>query len=403
MKGSEERFKIVFIIGSLDSGGAERHLIELVGAMDKRIFHPVIYCMGKKGALADQVETSGVAVRAFDYAPAKEKGTYYSVKEVYSLLMKMRKSLVQDSPHIVHAYLFWGNTFGAIAAKLAGIKRIITSRRSMGLFKDGKPHMQWIENSLNLITDRVTVNSGEVYRDTLNREKFVEKKLELIYNGVDINKFIHRPQSKNIKQQLNIPQDHIVVTKVANLAYIKGHRELLEAVSIILRQQSNITFLLIGRDRGIQDDLVLLSEKLGVSNHVKFLGDRGNVEDYLNISDIQVLCSYEEGFSNAILEGMACSLPLVVTDVGGNSEAVEDGANGIVIPAKDSHALAEALLKLVRDREGRVRMGTVSRRRVEKLFNTQIMYENYKNLYLTLLTEKRRNKEDEGERIYGPL
>ncbi|TNJ66712.1 glycosyltransferase [Paenibacillus hemerocallicola] len=396
MNDSEEKHKIVYIIGSLSSGGAERHLVELMKVLDQSLFVPVIYCMGEKGAFAEQVESMGIQVKAFHYMSRPAKGYADKGKEALALLRSLRKNLLADRPHIVHTYLFWSNAFGTIAAKLAGVRLVITSRRSLGLFKDGKPALQWIENMMNIFTDVVTTNSQEVLKDTLSREKFVEKKVTMIYNGVDIAKFVRVSKPSLLKRELHIPGDHIVVTNVANLAECKGHKEYLEAAAAVLRKTANITFLLAGRDRGMYAQLLELTERLGIGKHVRFLGSRSDVQEILNITDIQVLCSYEEGFSNAIIEGMACSLPLIVTDVGGNAEAVIDGHNGLVVPPRDVHALTDALLQLTGSDVERKSMGRKGRERVEKLFNLNVMESRYKEMYRRLLGHGRLPLERSG-------
>ncbi|PYI57201.1 glycosyltransferase [Paenibacillus flagellatus] len=390
MNGSGEKLKIVYIIGTLIPGGAERHLIELMKSLDRSEFHPIVYCMNDKGVLAEQVEAMSIQVKPFGYKTDPTDSIGVKIKKVIRLILDLRKSLRKDRPQIVHSYLFWPNTFGTIAAKLAGIRFTITSRRSLGLFKNGRPMMQRIENAINLLTDVITVNSQEVLNDTVRREKYVRDKLALVYNGVDLNKFSTSPGMREVwKRELKIPADHLVITNVANLALCKGHVEFLEAAAELLKSNPKLTFLLIGRDRGMLDSLTDLARELKISNNVQFLGGCNNVEEILNTSDIQVLSSYEEGFSNAILEGMAVSLPMVVTNVGGNAEAVIDGYNGFVVPPKNSIALAKAMSRLIEDVGLRQTMGWRGRTRAESLFGLQAMADSYRSLYLELMDKGR--------------
>jgi glycosyltransferase involved in cell wall biosynthesis len=396
---SKAKHKIVYVIGSLRRGGAERHLVELMKAIDRTRFEPKIYCLGQKDILSGEVEALGITVKEFGFLSAGKKSLLYKAKESVLLIWRMMRSIRQDRPHIVHTYLFWANTFGAAAAKLAGTRLLITSRRSLGLYKDGKPYLQWIENMTNVFTDRITTNSKEVYEDSIRREKFIHGKTALIYNGVDERFFMKRTASgRPIRKELAIPDDHVVVTNVSNLIPYKGHKEFVEAASIVLERYRNVTFLLVGRDGGMYEALTQQSRSLGIGDRVLFLGGRGDIVDILNETDIQVLCSYQEGFSNAVLEGMSCSLPLVVTRVGGNAEAVIDGHNGLVVPPRDGPSLAEALLRLVPDRGLRVAMGENGRHRVEELFTVKGMAANYKQLYMELMGEPWR-LEREHERL----
>ena len=377
------KIKIVYIIGSLRPGGAERHLVELVKVLNKDMFDPIIYCLSEKGALAGEAEAEGVSIRVFNLQNKRSKFLY--IFAVLKLIFKMYRNLKEDRPQIVHTYLYWANIFGGIAAKIAGVKYLITSRRSLGIYKDGKKIMQFMENIINIFTNIVTVNSKEVLRDTLKREKLVKHKIKLLYNGVDSKRFAKKVKNPILKKELSIPEDHVVITNVSNLIHYKGHPDFIEAVKIVLNKYPNITVLLVGRDGGM---LAQLKEKVyqyGIQDKIQFLGSRKDIAEILNITDIQVLSSHEEGFSNAILEGMACSLPLVVTDVGGNAEAVLNGVNGFVVPAKSPEALADALMKLLENKKLMKSFGIESRKRIENYFTIEIMKENYEKLYLELL------------------
>ncbi|RKN85658.1 glycosyltransferase [Paenibacillus ginsengarvi] len=383
MGGSRKKVRIVYIIGTLVPGGAERHVVELVKELDKDLFEPIVYCLREKGALASQVEQIGVPVKVMGIVNCCSRLQF--MKLILKVIWKMRNALKEDRPHIVHTYLYWANVYGVIAAKLAGIENIVTSRRSLGAYKDRKPWLQWIENMTNIFADVVTANSKEVYNDTLQREKFIAKKLTLIYNGVNESTFKRSHiDTESLRRKLHIPENHYVVTNVANLHSYKGHLEFVEAAAAVLRRQSNVCFLLVGRDAGMQSELERLVKHWDIADKVKFLGVRQDMVDILNITDIQVLSSYEEGFSNAILEGMACSLPLVVTRVGGNPEAVIDNFNGYVVLPRNSDQLKGAIMKLLSDHHARVAMGERGRKRVEELFTLKVMAQNYREMYCKL-------------------
>ena len=118
------------------------------------------------------------------------------------------------------------------------------------------------------------------------------------------------------------------------------------------------------------------------------MGSRNDIPDLLSASDIGLLCSHEEGFSNAILEGMAAGLPMVVTDVGGNSEAVVNGKTGVVVPARQPAALGQAILELAKDSKRRKEFGGAGRARVEAEFSLEKSVEGYEEVYGSLLEGK---------------
>jgi len=141
----------------------------------------------------------------------------------------------------------------------------------------------------------------------------------------------------------------------------------------------------VGRDDGIGSKLKKKIRDLGIDEHVRFLGQRRDVPELLQVSDIGLLCSHEEGFSNALLEYMAAGLPVVATNVGGNAEAVIDGVTGLLVPAKNPDALARAILRLVHDPAARQGMGTAGRTRVQQNFSLETCLNGYEVLYQSIM------------------
>lgn len=168
---------------------------------------------------------------------------------------------------------------------------------------------------------------------------------------------------------------------MANLIPYKGHSGLVKARASSQNSLPDPWALLrLGRDDGIGAALQEEAQILGVSGHVRFLGSRNDVPDLLRSADAGILCSHQEGFSNALLEGMAAALPMVVSDVGGNAEAVVDGVTGYVVSARSPALLAEALLRVATMDERRA-MGEKGRRRVETHFSMSACLDAYEALY----------------------
>ena len=164
---------------------------------------------------------------------------------------------------------------------------------------------------------------------------------------------------------LDVADDALVLITVANLIAYKGHADLLAA----LAETSDSLpvgwrLLCVGRDDGHGAELSKIATSLGLRDNVRWLGERNDVPSLLACADIGILCSHQEGFANSVLEGMAASLPMVVTDVGGNREAIEDGVSGMVVPAHDPQALGTAISALAQNSARRAAMGAAGRLRV---------------------------------------
>jgi len=231
--------------------------------------------------------------------------------------------------------------------------------------------------------DAVLGNSKAVLEE-LRAEGASPNALRLIYNGVSLD--VSSAQRREVRAALSIQHDALLIVCVANLIPYKGHADLIEAFGAIASHLPKAWRLIcVGRDDGIQESLSLRCQALGIDDNVLFLGARRDVESLQRASDIGVLASHEEGFSNAVLEGMVQGLPLVVTDVGGNREAVLDGLNGIVVSPNSPSELSKAIIKLASDPQLRMKMGRQARERARSRFSQARCVAAYDQLYRDLL------------------
>jgi glycosyltransferase involved in cell wall biosynthesis len=209
---------------------------------------------------------------------------------------------------------------------------------------------------LNLGTTRVMANSKEAKRIAVAVERISPERVDVVYQGVDMNVF--RPGAGDPKacEQLGIPASARVVGIVANLRPVKDLPLFLRAASVVSREVSDVVFLIIGRGAQLQE-LQQLARECLIEDRVYFTNGQGAVTDYLARMSIGCLTSLSEGFSNAILEYMAAGLPVVATDVGGNREAIVDGETGFLVEERNPEALARPILRLLRNDAEREEMG----------------------------------------------
>jgi glycosyltransferase involved in cell wall biosynthesis len=174
---------------------------------------------------------------------------------------------------------------------------------------------------------------------------------------------------------------------IANLIRYKGHTDLIEGLaSVAQKLPPGWRVLCAGRNEGLQAKLERSVERYGLTENIQFLGERNDVSMLLATADFGILSSYEEGFSNVVLEFMAAALPMIVTNVGGNPEAVHDGETGLVIPARDAGAIGEAVRRLAEDPDLRRRLGEAALRRVRSEFSIEGCVDAHEALYQRLLT-----------------
>ncbi|MBW2707724.1 MAG: glycosyltransferase [Deltaproteobacteria bacterium] len=373
---------ILFVIGSLEIGGAEKQMQLLVGELHGRTHCCHVYSLQGGGPLKKWFEALGVAV--FSGGLKKEDIARAPWKVVPAEWRLFR--LVQElNPSAIHCFLPLITFMGALAGRIARVPLVVTSRRALGTHQRRHPVLRPLDHMAARLSHRITVNSQAVWDDMVRCENVDVSKLLLIYNGVDPRPFrASWSCAKDVRQDLNLKKTTKLMIVIANLIPYKGHLELLHAAKEVVERFPDALFLLVGEDRGIQKDLERDVANLGIGQSVRFLGRRDDVPVLLTASDISILPSHEEGFSNVILESMAAGLPVVATNVGGNSEVVLDGITGWVIPPEDPRALAAKIIDLLKDPNRAEEWGKRGRERVNKMFTVKKMVAAHLDLYANL-------------------
>jgi glycosyltransferase involved in cell wall biosynthesis len=298
------------------------------------------------------------------------------------------KDFILKRDVVRHVFLPEAYLLTAIAARFTFSKSpLIMSRRSLNNYQLRRPILGRLEKIFHKYTTLALGNSKAVV-DQLYLEGFAQDKVGLIYNGINTWPYLQLPEKKLLREKFSLADDTLIFIIVANLIPYKGHSDLLNAFALISPQiQQPWQLLCVGRDNGIMKGLKTQAVNLGIADNVKFLGSRNDTMELMAASDVGILCSHEEGFSNAILEGMAAGLAMVVTDVGGNAEAVLDMYSGFVVPAKNPELLGQALLTLALSQPRREHFQNIAKERVQRFFSLNRCIEQYVNVYKTLLVQ----------------
>lgn len=382
------RKEVFFVIGSLSLGGAEKHLVTVGRDLVRRGYTVTIYCLLELGPLEQTARECGIHVIA---PPIIFRPRYFR-KPIRATLIalsfaKLFMLFAIQRPCIAHFFLPIAYILGAIASRLAFLPIKVMSRRSLNNYQEKHKILAQIEWTQHGAMTAILGNSNRVITD-LESEGADPNRLGLIHNGIDLAAFdvLSNDSRISTRRALGLTNDELCVCIVANLIPYKGHSDLLKALGGVKNQMPDEwSLLVVGRDDGIGSALQKQAFSLGIGRHVHFLGPKQNTSELLDASDIGVLCSHEEGFSNALLEGMAASLPMVVTDVGGNAEAVVHGETGFVVPAERPEELGIAILRLAHDKPLAQKMGVSGRLRVEAKFSLASCVDKYETLYSGLL------------------
>jgi glycosyltransferase involved in cell wall biosynthesis len=381
-----------FVIGSLDVGGAETHLARVLPRLAERGYRVSVLVYWRRGVLADKLQGQGVQVISNrPLAGTKDswwQPTFWAA--VFGCVRFLMANVCRADNAVVCLFLPHAYLLGAPAHYFARSRsRLIVFRRSLNNYQNRNIFLRWVERKLHAYPDQFVANSAAVSRQLIKEEAVSDQKTTLIYNGIDLQEFDSELTSKNARLESGAPVSSILLVVVANLLPYKGHIDLLRALSLLSKEaQRNVFLVSVGGGLDARKDLKELASELALDRKIAWLGSRADVPNLLSCADIGVLPSHEEGFSNAILEGMAASLPMVVTDVGGNAEAVIDGETGLVVPSKDPQALAVALERLINDAELRRLMGSAGRERVAQHFSLDSCVNAYEALFHEVLRSR---------------
>jgi glycosyltransferase involved in cell wall biosynthesis len=367
--------RIAYVIDKLHLAGAQIHLLQLLRGLDRRAFEPRVFCLIRGGPVAERIRALGIRVEVLGM------GAIYGPRALRALPRLVRA--LRGTP-IVHTYLVSANVYGTLAARLAGVPAVITSRRDTGFSRSWRLRLveEWLVNPW---VDRVAAVCPAVAREARRERGLSAEKVVTIPNGVDTTDFdpaLHPREAT--RSRLGLAGDKPALGVIAHLSPVKGHADLLAAMARVVSMRPRARLLVVG-DGVLRPELEVLSRSLGLADRVVFTGAREDVAAILAALDVVVVPSHTEGLSNALLEAMAMARPVVATAVGGNPDAVEAGLTGLLVPPRDPEALAASMLRLLERPDEARRLGEAARRRVLAEFSLDRMVAGYEALYGSLL------------------
>lgn len=285
--------------------------------------------------------------------------------------------LAREKVRIVQTFFESSDLWAGMITKTASDAKLVWSRRDMGILRSGKHHIAY--RMLARMPDAVLAVSEQVRRHAIEVDGVAPERVETIYNGLDLTPWSSKADVRN--------EAGPVITTVGNLRRVKGHDVLIEAAAIVCRQRPEVRFTIGGEVLEPEYFAALERQvvRLGLESNVTFVGGVRDLPRHLATADLFVLPSRSEGFSNAILEAMAASLPVVATDVGGNAEAVQSGVTGLIVPPENAKALAGAILEILADPQRRSAMGAAGKVAVAENFTTDAMMRRIVAVYDRLL------------------
>jgi len=364
--------RVAYIVDHLQVGGAQSHLLQLVRGLDRQVWQPEMWtASARPGDLAPVFEQEGVPVRSFGI-----ERTLVSPRTLAAAARVAREFRDRDVA-VVHGYLFEGNLLAALAGRLGRRPVTLVSKRSLDRYD--RVDRRLAAALSNRLADRVTVNATPVGELVAEHEWCPREKMVQIPNGVALPRRPGAPAT-----QPPAGERPPVVGMVGRLGWKKGYQHALRAAAIVRDAVPGVRFDVVG-EGSQRAELESLARELGLEDTVRFLGQRRDVPELLAGFDCYLLSSIIEGMPNALLEAMALGRPVVTTSAGGSAEVVGDGESGLVVPPGDPQALADAVLRILRDPALASRLGAAAEARVRRDFDLSTMLSSIDRLYRTEL------------------
>jgi glycosyltransferase involved in cell wall biosynthesis len=395
----QKKNKIIHIITRLDKGGsAENTLLTALGINKKK--YEVILVKGS--TYESRMSNKEHATISADLKEARLKGVRIvnlpfllrRINPVYDLLalFSLYVFLIKEKPTIVHSHTSKAGLLGRLAARLAGVPIIVHTPHGHVFFGYFGPFKTKIfillEKLASRITDKIVTLSNKEKEDYLSFKIAEEDKFSVICSGIGLNKFKESlpSEKQNLKKELGIPENSLIVGTAGRLVPVKGPEFLIQAAKHIISKYPDTYFIFTG-DGPLEKDLKRRTLEMGISKNIIFLGWRDDVAQIISIYDVFVLPSLNEGMGRVLAEAMALGKPIVASNIGGIPDLVIHGENGFLVLPKNPKQLAKYIQVLIEDKDKREKMGLAGKE-MSLNFGAESMIEKIASLYEELLIQK---------------
>lgn len=363
--------RIIHIINSLHSGGAENMLYKIIKHSDKEEYYHEIIVLRSGGILSQKITKQGVKIHNL----STHNGNIFK---------QIRKSIdIMKHFDIVNTWLYHSDFYGFIIGKLILKKKLIWNIRHSNLDKNANKAKTLmivkINSLLSRYVDYITYNSKEAI---IKHKKvgYADKNSILVLNGFEMDKYNYSLSDRiNVRKSLDIDLNENVFITVGRWNIQKDYFTLIESLNLLKNDNIDFKMLMVGNKLDINnEELVNIIDKYNLNNNILLLGRRDDIPQILSSSDIYISSSLGESFSNTIGEAMACELPCVVTDVGESRNIVGD--YGKVVNSKDYTGLKDAIYSMINLPELRI-MGKQARKRIKTNYDINNIVKLYEKLY----------------------
>jgi sugar transferase (PEP-CTERM/EpsH1 system associated) len=376
---------VAHVIYALDTGGLENGLVNIINRCPPERYRHAIICLTRASHFASRISAPGVEIIELHKRPGHDFAVHW---RLWRVLRRLR-------PAIVHTRNLAALETQILGLLMPGVKRIHGEHgRDVRDLDGSNRKLRWFRRLLSPLIHRFITVSRDLERWLVHDVKIPARKVVQIYNGVDHGRFTApREAGRALLPGGFLPAGGgLLLGTVGRLAAVKNQVLIVRALALIfqlrpaLRESLRCMVIGEGPERAALEKALA---ETGLSEVVWLAGDRADVPALLGAMNVFLLPSLGEGVSNTILEAMASGLPVIATAVGGNPELVTPGETGLLVPAGDAQALADAILALQDDPARRVHLGAAARAAARERFDWQVTVRRYLEVYDDLLPAER--------------
>ena len=371
--------KILHVISDSNIGGAGKYLLTYLENCDRTAFDVgVVIPFNSK--LKPYIEDLKFKVYEIDGLAEKSFSK--------TAVLKLNKIFKTVKPDIVHSHACLS---ARISARLCGVGALFYTRHSVfpQSFKLTNPIGRFVNGKIGTFLADGIIAVADAARQNLLETGIDDRKIRVIYNGVNPQKVINDDEKREVRDKFGIKDDERVVSIIARLEEVKGHKYFIDAAKIVGRTHKNVKFIIAGVG-SCEEKLKEYAKSENVGNLI-FLGFLPNIYELENITYIQANASYgTEAASLSLLEGMSLKIPAVVSDFGGNPELIKNDVNGFVVKKQNSAELAEKIIEILDDDNLYKKLSDGAIKDYESRFTARIMTKNMEKFYLDVLEEKKK-------------
>ena len=383
-----EPIRVLHIITRLIVGGAQENTLLSVEGLDRLPEYEVTLVTGiDKGPEGDLLERAGRTTRLLVLPElCRSINPFSDLKALWKLYRLIRNGRY----HIVHTHSSKAGVLGRIAAWLAGTPIIVHTLHSL-VFHDYQPwlinRMWWlVKKACAPITHQFISVSDIISQKAIAARIAPADKFKTVYSGMELDWFLKAQiDPLNVRREFGIPENALVVGKIARLFSLKGHDQLLDAAPAIVERHPAVRFFLIG-DGLLYEHLHRRAREAGILDNFVFAGlvPRERIPEMISAMDVVVHTSLREGLARVLPQALAMGKPCVSFDIDGAPEVVKPNETGYLVRPGDAQGLADAVTRLIDDPQLRARMGAAGRKLVDPAFRAETMVQQIAGIYQDL-------------------